>query len=115
MDNIEIGLMGERVITVNTMLTANYMGSGNLEVYATPALIALMEAAAMAAISPLLPEGQSSVGIAVNVEHLAATPIGEEVRAQAEVIDIQGKKIVFQVRAWDDKELIGEGTHTLHR
>lgn len=111
MAEIEIGMRGERVITVSEELTARYMGSGSLDVYATPAMVALMEAAAVEAINRTLPEEQTSVGIEMNVEHLAATPVGEEVRAQAEVIDTQGKRITFSVRAWDDEDLIGEGTH----
>lgn len=112
MDELSVGLTGERNATVLPELTARYMGSGGLDVYATPAMIALMEAAAVAAIEHLLPEGQASVGIAVDVEHLSATPVGEQVRAQAEIIDIEGRRVTFEVRAWDDSELIGEGTHT---
>jgi fluoroacetyl-CoA thioesterase len=112
MDNIHPGLHGEQVVTVSEPLTALYMGSGSLEVYATPAMIALMEAAAVNAIDHLLPEGQSSVGIALNVKHISATLPGEEVRAQAEVIDVNGRRVIFEVRAWDEHDLIGEGTHT---
>jgi predicted thioesterase len=74
-------------------------------------MIGLMEAAAADAVGPLLPEGQCSVGILVNVKHLAATPIGHEVRAEAEVIELDGKRIVFKVEAFDETEMIGEGIH----
>lgn len=111
MDAITIGLMYEQKETVTDGLTAASIGSGDLPVYATPAMIALMEAAAVGAIEHLLGEGQASVGINLNVQHLSATPVGEEVRAQAEVTDIEGRRVMFSVRAWDERELIGEGTH----
>jgi predicted thioesterase len=109
---LKIGLTAERTAVVSPALTAPSMGSGSLEVYATPAMIALMEAAAVAAIDPLLPPGQASVGIALEIRHLAATPAGGRVHAQAEVTRLDGRKVSFQVRAWDEHELIGEGTHT---
>ena len=111
MEDIQLGLVGEETTTVSKSLLASHLGSGSVEVYATPGMIALMEAAAVAAIDPLLPEGQSSVGIALHVEHLAATPPDEEVRARAEVIGVDGRKVTFRVQAWDEHELIGEGTH----
>jgi predicted thioesterase len=100
------------VITVTPDLTARHLGSGGIEVYATPAMIALMEAAAVAAIDPLLPDGQVSVGVAIAVEHLAATPLGQQVRARAEVTGVDGRKVHFKVEAWDEVEQIGRGTHT---
>jgi fluoroacetyl-CoA thioesterase len=112
MDNIQAGLSAERSETVVESLLATHLGSGSVEVYATPAMVALMESAAVAAIEGLLPEGQSSVGIALDVRHLAATPPGQRVRARAEVVEVDGRKVTFQVQAWDEQELIGEGTHT---
>ena len=106
-----VGARSDQTVLVTDDLTAVAMGSGSLPVLATPAMIALMEAAALAAIDPLLPEGQSSVGIEVNVRHLSATPVGEEIIASAIVTQIDGKRVTFEVRAWDRKELIGEGTH----
>jgi predicted thioesterase len=88
------------------------MGSGDLQVYATPAMIALMEAAAVSAIGPLLSEGQTSVGVALDIRHLAATPLGHQVRARAEVTEVDGRKVTFEVKAWDEEEIIGRGTHT---
>jgi predicted thioesterase len=111
MDNIQIGLSAERSETVVESLLATRLGSGSVEVYATPAMVALMESAAVAAIERLLPEGQSSVGIALDIRHLAATPPGQQVRARAEVIDVEGRRVTFKVQAWDEQELIGEGTH----
>lgn len=112
MDQIQIGLTGQSAVTVTIAQTAYVMGSGSLQVFATPAMVALMEAAAVNALDHLLESNLSSVGIALNIQHLSATAIGEEVRAQAEVIDIDGRRITFEVRAWDEHDLIGEGTHT---
>jgi predicted thioesterase len=112
MYNIQIGHTAERSETVVESLLATRLGSGSVEVYATPAMVALMESAAVAAIERLLPEGQSSVGIALDIKHLAATPPGQQVRARAEVIDVEERKVMFKVQAWDEQELIGEGTHT---
>jgi predicted thioesterase len=112
MQDIQLGLAGESATVVTDELLATRLGSGSVEVYATPAMVALMESAAVAALEPLLPEGQSSVGIALDVKHLAATPPGQQVRARAEVIDVDRRKVTFKVQAWDERELIGEGTHT---
>ena len=112
MNTIQPGLVGEQVTTVTEKLSARHLGSGNIDVYATPAMIVQMEAAAVAAIDPLLPDGQASVGTALNIRHLAATPLGQTVKARAEVVGIEGRQITLQVQAWDDHELIGEGTHT---
>jgi fluoroacetyl-CoA thioesterase len=111
-EHIRSGLVGEKTATVVDTLLATHLGSGSLEVYATPAMIALIESAAVAAIDPLLPEGQASVGVALNVRHLAATPPGQQVRARAEVTGVEGREVTFNVQAWDERELIGEGTHT---
>jgi fluoroacetyl-CoA thioesterase len=112
MDTIHPGLAAEQVTTVTVEQTARHLGSGGIEVYATPAMIALIEAAAVAAIDPLLPVGQASVGMALDVRHLAATPLGEQVRARAEVTAVDGRRVTFHVEAWDAHEQIGEGTHT---
>ena len=100
MEKIRPGLFAERTTIVVDTLLATHLGSGSLAVYATPAMIALMESAAVAAIDPLLPEGQASVGIAVEVKHLAATPPGQQVRARAEVMAVEGRKVTFRVQAW---------------
>lgn len=109
---LRVGLIGEAITSVTDELTAIHMGSGSVNVYATPALIALMEAAAVSAIDPYLAEGHTSVGIEVSVRHVSATPIGERIVAMAEVTRIDGKRIILEVRAWDERELIGQGTHT---
>jgi predicted thioesterase len=112
MDDIPLGSVGLATTTVTDELLATHLGSGSIGVYATPAMIALIESAAVAAIDPLLASGRASVGIALNVRHLAATPPGQRVRARAEVIELDGRKVTFHVQAWDEHELIGEGTHT---
>lgn len=107
----KIGSTNEKTELVTEENTAIRHGSGNLPVYATPAMVALMEGAAAACIQNQLPEGMSTVGISLNIQHLAATPIGISVRAVAELIEIKGKKLTFIVNAFDEKEKIGEGTH----
>ncbi|GAB4325076.1 MAG: thioesterase family protein [Phototrophicales bacterium] len=111
MDKIKIGIKGTLETTVTPDKTARHLGSGGIDVFATPAMVALMEGAAVAAIDPLLPEGQASVGIDIHVKHLAATPLGKQVRAEAEVTGVDRRKVMFIVRAWDEHELIGEGEH----
>jgi len=109
---ITIGLIGEQTTTVTSSLTAIAFGSGSLPVYATPALIALMEASAVAAMNHLIPEHQTSVGTFISIKHLAATGLNQIIRARAEVTQVEGNQITFTVQAWDAKQLIGEGTHT---
>jgi len=109
--NLTTGLTGEVHDIVNEENTARKFGSGSIDVYATPAMVGLIEHAALNAVDPLLPEGFSTVGIDLNVKHLAATPIGLKVRAVAELMEIDGRRLVFRVEAFDEKEKIGEGTH----
>ncbi len=111
MDQIKPGLVGESKLAVTKQVTASAYSSGLVDAFATPAMVGLMENASVAAIQKYLPAGQTSVGIEVCVKHLAATPIGLTVRARSEVIDVDGRRITFKVQAWDDRELIGEGTH----
>jgi len=110
-NTLSVGARSDQTMLVTDDLTAVAMGSGSLPVLSTPAMIALMEASALAAIDPVLPDGQASVGIEISVRHLSATPVGEEIIASAIVTQIDGKRVTFEVRAWDRKELIGEGTH----
>ena len=105
------GLKAEVRRKVTLDITARHLGSGNVEVLATPAMIALMEQAAVRAVDPLLPEGQKTVGVAVEVKHLAPTPVGMEVSARAELIEVDGRKLLFKVEAHDEKEKVGEGLH----
>jgi predicted thioesterase len=111
MNTISPGLSGTQSITVTETLTARHIGSGSVDVYGTPAMIALMESAALSAIDQFLAEGQTSVGTKIEVRHLAATPLGHRVRAHAEVSAVDGRKVTFLVQAWDERELIGEGKH----
>lgn len=109
--SIDIGMTGEVSLIVGEQDTATVMGSGTVPVLATPRMIALMEEAAWTAIQDGLTEDQASVGIAMNVSHLAATPVGMAVTARAEVTAVEGRTISFQLKAWDEKGPIGEGTH----
>ena len=108
---ITVGMKGEVITQVEREDTAAEVGSGSLLVYATPCMVALMEGAACEAISSALPEGQTSVGTELNIKHVSATPVGLEVRAEAEVTAVEGKVITFEVKAYDEAGLIGEGTH----
>ena len=108
---ITVGMTGSVSTTVEREDTAYAVGSGSLLVYATPCMVALMEGAACEAIVTALPEEKTSVGIELNISHLAATPVGMEVRAEAEVTEVAGNIITFQITAFDEAGKIGEGTH----
>jgi fluoroacetyl-CoA thioesterase len=108
---LQTGLTGEARTTVDAQRLASAYGSGTIDVYATPAMIGLMEQAAVNAIDHLLPPGQSSVGVRVDVQHLAATPPGVEVHARAELTAVDGRRLTFHVEAFDPAEKIGSGTH----
>lgn len=108
---ITVGMKGEASTFVEREDTAAEVGSGSLLVYATPCMVALMEGAACEAIGEALGDDQSSVGISLNIEHLSATPVGLEVRAEAEVTAVDGKIITFALTAYDEAGKIGEGTH----
>jgi predicted thioesterase len=105
------GLYAEFEHTVTETDTASHWGSGGLPVFSTPALVGLMESAAVVALRGHLPLGQTTVGGHIDVRHLAATPVGMQVRARAELVAIEGRKLVFKVQAWDEVELIGEANH----
>ena len=109
---IEVGLKYESQTVVSTTNTANTLGSGDMEVFATPAMIALMENAAMMAVAPHLDEGASTVGIEMASSHIKASPIGATITASAELISAEGRKLSFKVKAWDEQGVIGEGNHT---
>jgi predicted thioesterase len=111
-DFIQPGLTGESSMPVTAELTAARWGSGMVAGLSTPALVALVENAAFNSTHALLPAGQTTVGIEVNIHHLAATPVGLTARAHAELVRVEGRKLVFNVEAWDDVEKIGQGTHT---
>lgn len=108
---LEIGIKGQQEVTVTEANTAFTMGSGTLQVFATPAMIALMEKTAWESVAPYLEEGEGTVGTQLNVAHLSATPLSMTVRCESELIEIDGRKLVFKVAAYDEAGLIGEGTH----
>ena len=104
-------MKGEVSRVVTDQDTAARLGSGLVEAYSTPSMVALMENASVSAIQAHLREGQTSVGIEILIKHLASTPVGMRVRARASLLEINGNRLKFQVEAWDDKEKIGEGLH----
>ena len=108
---ITVGMTGSVSTTVDREDTAYEVGSGSLLVYATPCMVALMEGASCEAIATALPDEKTSVGIELNISHLAATPVGMEVRAEAEVTEVAGNIITFQITAFDEAGKIGEVTH----
>lgn len=109
--NLNTGLKNkeEKIVTMND--TAKVFGSGAAEVFATPMMIGLMEGAAMNAVKKYLPLGYSTVGTSVNVKHLSATAVGKKVWAEAELVEIDRKRLVFKVDAYDEDKKIGEGMH----
>ena len=108
---ITVGMKGIAETVAEREDTAKEVGSGDLLVYATPCMVALMEGAACEAIAEALGENQTTVGTALNIEHISATPVGLEVRAEAEVTAVEGKVITFEVHAFDEAGEIGRGTH----
>jgi len=110
-NNLKIGITAQVEKTVSEDDTAVKFGSGGVRVFATPMMVALMENAALNAVDPHLGEDSATVGLSLNVKHLAATPVGMKVTAAAELIGIEGKKLTFKVEAYDEQEKIGEGIH----
>ncbi|MDR0721910.1 MAG: thioesterase family protein [Treponema sp.] len=111
-DCLQSGMTGEKTTLVTEQLSAQAWGSGGLPVYSTPAMVALMEGACVNAVDPALPEGFSTVGTELAVAHIAATPLGMQVRATGVLLEVQGRKLRFQVAAFDQSGKIGEGTHS---
>jgi fluoroacetyl-CoA thioesterase len=109
--DLKLGMTAQVEKVVGEADTAVKFGSGGVRVFATPMMIALMENAALKAVDPHLGEGFATVGLSLNVKHLAATPVGMKVSAGAELCCIDGKKLTFRVEAYDEQEKIGEGTH----
>lgn len=108
---LEVGIQGRAEALVEQEDTAKAVGSGDLLVYATPCMVALMEGAACESVAPYLAEGESSVGISMNVAHTSATPVGMEVRAESRVTAVDGRKVTFEITAFDEKGEIGRATH----
>jgi fluoroacetyl-CoA thioesterase len=105
------GLSAELEHVVTEADIASRWGSGLVPVFSTPALVGLMESAAVRALEGQLQPGQTSVGARIDVRHLAATPVGMKVRAKAELTAMDGRKLTFKIQAWDEVELIGEADH----
>lgn len=109
---LHIGIEGHSEIIVKIEDTAASYGSGLIEVFATPAMIGLMESTAQLSIQPFLEVGFITLGTEVNIKHLKATPVGMNVRCETKLISIEGKKLVFEVSAFDEVAMIGNGTHS---
>jgi len=108
---IQPGLKGSAKIVVGQEHTAQHLGSGGVQVLATPQMVLLMERAGVAAVDHLLPEGYRTVGAHLNVGHRAPTPIGFEATATAELIEVDGRRLTFHVQVHDGVEIVGEGIH----
>ncbi len=108
---IEIGIKGHKEQTVTQEMSAAQVGSGLVDVFATPMLVALVEQTCYESVLPHLDEGQGTVGTLVNVSHVSATPIGMRVWCDSELTEVDRRRLVFSVKAYDEAGLIGEGTH----
>src|SRR5216683_8438891 len=111
LSKLKPGMKGSADLVVGEEHTAPRVGSGRVHVLATPVMINLIEAAALAAAENLLPPGHQSLGIRLDVRHFAATPVGMRVRATAELTGVDGRRLLFRVEAHDEKEPIGDGSH----
>jgi predicted thioesterase len=110
-DKLKPGLKGTSQLLVAEEHTAPRVGSGRVHVLATPVMINVIEAAALAAIEHLLPQGYQSLGTRLDIRHFAATPVGMRVRAEVEIDKVEGRSVTFRVSVADEKEPIGDGTH----
>ncbi len=108
---LETGIKGTKTVTVNEANTAKTMGSGTLDVFATPALIALMEETCWRSVADQLEDGCGTVGTLLEIRHTAPTPIGMDVTCESELVEVDGRRLVFTVQAHDAKGLVGEGRH----
>lgn len=108
---IQPGIKGRREQTVSPEMSAARIGSGLVEVFATPMMVALIEQTCLESVLPKLEEGQGTVGTLVNVTHVSATPVGMRVWCESELVEVDRRRLVFKVKAYDECGLIGEGTH----
>ena len=108
---LQVGIRGSGEAVVTEALTAKAMGSGELPVYATPAMVTLVEETAWKSVAPALEPGQGTVGTKLDLAHLAATPLGRKVRCETELIGIDRRRLTFSAAVYDEAGKIGEGTH----
>lgn len=108
---METGIKHVERLTVTDEFTARAAGSGTLQVFSTPSMIALIEKACYTSVQPMLEEGTTTVGTKLDVEHVAATPVGMTVEAECELVEVDGRRLVFNVEARDGRGVIGRGTH----
>lgn len=108
---LETGIKGTKTVTVNESNTAKTMGSGTLDVFATPALVALMEETCWRSVADELDEGCGTVGTLLEIKHTAPTPVGMEVTCKSTLVEVDGRRLVFEVTAYDAKGTVGEGRH----
>ena len=108
---MEAGIRNQREAVVTEAVTAERVGSGMLPVYATPCMIALMEQTCAESVQPFVGEGEGTVGTSIDIKHVKATPVGMKVRCESILKEVNGKKLVFEVQVYDEKGLIGTGTH----
>ena len=108
---METGIKGTRTVVVTEEMTAEHVGSGMLPVYATPEMVALVENVASTSVAPYLEEGTGTVGTKVDVAHVSATPVGMKVTVETELTEVDRRRLVFSVKAYDEAGLVGEGTH----
>lgn len=108
---LEAGLKGVQTLIVTPEVSAKVMGSGALDVFATPAMIMLMEKTAWSSVQSELEEGCGTVGTRLEIDHLAASPIGMEIRCESELTAVEGRKLTFKVECYDSKGLVGQGKH----
>ncbi len=110
-EGIQVGSIEETIQEVTKERSATHLGSGTLGVYATPSIALFVEQVCRQMIDPILPEGQASVGVRIDLRHLAPTPVGDTVRLRAEITSIEDNLVSFQAQIWDSKEMIGEALH----
>lgn len=108
---LKAGIKGRQEVMVTEDNSASSLGSGLLEVFATPAMVALMEKAAWMSVDPYMNDGEGTVGTMMNIKHTAATPVGIVVWCDSELIEVDGRRLVFKVEAFDETGKVGEGLH----
>ena len=108
---LQLGIKGKQTVTVTHEQTAAHYGSGALEVFATPAMVALLEETAWRSVQPYLEEGQATVGTRVDIRHLAATPLGGKVTCESELVEVDRRRLVFKVTVTDENTKVGQGIH----